>query len=123
MIARVVPVTVVLWVGLGAAPAHSQENAGAVIFRNQCSVCHATEPDKIKLGPSLAGVFGRSAASSPRFRYSAAMKTSGLVWNEATLKSFLAAPQEKVQGTMMTFAGIPNAAERDALAKYLMTLN
>jgi cytochrome c len=58
----------------------------------RCSACHTTT-DQGKAGPGLRGVVGRPAGTVEAFRYSAAMKSSGLVWDEATLDRFLAAPQ------------------------------
>ena len=52
--------------------------------------------------PSLAGIWNRRAASAEGFqRYSDALRTSALVWNEATLEKWLASPEKLVPGTSM----------------------
>jgi cytochrome c2 len=100
--------------------AHAQD--GAATFRKYCFVCHATDPGTNKLGPSLSGVVGRKAGSVADFNYSAAMKNSGLTWDEATLDKYLTEPQKVVPGTKMAFLGVRNADERKALIAYLATL-
>jgi cytochrome c len=88
----------------------------------QCAVCHAVEPGKNGVGPSLAGVFGRKAGTVAGYAYSDANKNSGLTWDEATLDEYLTAPAKKVPGTKMTFAGYPDAAKRKEVIEYLKTL-
>lgn len=95
---------------------------------SQCAVCHvAASPDtpagRMKLvGPSLWGVYGRSAASMPDFKYSRAMQAANLTWDEPTLNLFLENPHKLVPGTNMSFAGEADAARRAAIIEYLKTL-
>ena len=92
---------------------------GAQLF-NTCASCHSVLGDG--LGPDLTGVFGQHAASGSAFAYSDALRNSGLVWNEATLRAFLRNPQRLVPGTKMTFPGYQNAADIDDVIAYLETL-
>jgi len=87
-----------------------------------CGACHSVSPGEHGIGPSLAGVFGDKAASQQGFAYSDAMKESGLTWNEATLNRYLENPREAVPGTSMAFAGVKNAAQRQAVVDYLKGL-
>ncbi|WBH17431.1 c-type cytochrome [Sphingomonas radiodurans] len=105
-----------------AAPALAQDaNAGATIFRQRCSLCHGAAPGaRATLGPNLAGVGGRPAASTD-FKYSAALKASKLTWDKATLDKFLTAPTKLVPGTRMVIA-TPDAAQRAQVIAYLLTL-
>jgi cytochrome c2 len=89
---------------------------------NQCTACHSTAPGKTIIGPSLAGVYGHKAGQVPGFQFSDAMKNSGMVLNEKNLDAFLANPTAKVPGTTMTFAGIKDEEQREAIIKYLKTL-
>ena len=73
------------------------------------------------MGPFLGGVVGRKAAAVPGFNYSAAMKSSGLNWDEATLDSFLAAPMKKLPGTSMP-VGVAAPKDRADVIAYLATL-
>jgi cytochrome c2 len=91
---------------------------GQKLFRN-CQTCHSLQPGENRVGPSLAGVVGRAAGSAPGFNYSAAMKKSGLVWDEATLDRYLTNPHQVVPGTRMAFAGLPDEGQRKALIDYL----
>jgi cytochrome c len=63
---------------------------GAKAFQ-LCAACHSLHPDVNMTGPSLAGVWGRTAGSVSSFpRYSPTLRHSGLVWNEQTLDHWLA---------------------------------
>lgn len=88
----------------------------------QCATCHAVEPGKNGVGPSLAGVFGSKAGSAAGYAYTDANKNSGLTWDEATLDTYLTNPMKMVPGTKMTFAGMPDAAKRKEVIDYLKTL-
>ena len=93
---------------------------GAVVF-NQCKTCHVADKGVNRIGPSLFGVVGRHSGTIPNFRYSAANKNSGLVWNEATLFKYLEAPQKTIPGTYMTFAGLKNPKDRADVIAFLKT--
>jgi len=88
----------------------------------QCKACHSVEPGKNGIGPSLAGIFGDRAATVPGFEFSDAMKNSGLTWNQATLDRYLTDPRGVVPGTKMSFGGVKDAAQRQAIINYLKTL-
>jgi cytochrome c len=95
---------------------------GPTVFNDNCAVCHSTEPDVNKVGPSLAGVVGRPSASLKAFPYSDAMKKAGVAWTKLVLDKYLTDPQAMVKGTKMLFPGIKNAKDRKTLIDYLATL-
>lgn len=95
-------------------------DAGAAVYE-RCIACHALEYDRT--GPRHCGLFGRRSGSVPGFAYSEAMKRSGIVWTEATLDRFLAAPTRVVPGTTMGYAGISDPAERADLIAWLRREN
>jgi len=95
---------------------------GKLVFL-ECQGCHAVAPGGPALvGPDLDGVVGRKAASLPGYDYSAALKSSGLVWNDANLDRWLTDPSQLVPGTKMAFAGIDSPALRADVIAYLGTL-
>lgn len=100
-----------------ATPASARPAAFA-----QCMSCHAVEPGKHLIGPSLAGVFNARAGHAEGYAYSAALAGSGLTWDEPTLDTYLAGPMKKVPGTKMTYAGLSDAAARQEVIAYLKTL-
>ncbi|WP_245857315.1 c-type cytochrome [Sphingomonas ginsenosidimutans] len=103
-----------------ASPASAQADGGT-IFRQRCQMCHVTTPGaRAGLGPNLAGVGGRKAASTD-FLYSSALRASNLKWDKATLDKFLQAPAKLVPGTRMAIA-IANPADRAAVVNYLVSL-
>ena len=85
----------------------------------KCKACHTMKAGNNKLGPSLHGIMGRKAASVPKFRYSKAMKASGLTWDDDTMRKFLAKPKKFVKGTRMSFAGIKKQKQMDNLMAYI----
>jgi cytochrome c len=85
-----------------------------------CAPCHA--PDQNGVGPKISGVLNRAAGSVEGFRYSRAMKNSGIVWDEKSLDAYLAEPQKRVPGNLMPFSGIADAKKRSDLIAYLGTL-
>lgn len=101
-----------------AAPARAAADAvrGEQIY-SRCLACHALGYDRV--GPRHCGLFGRVAGSVPGFDYSAAMKNSKITWDEMALDRFLAAPLAVVPGTTMTYAGVPDARDRQDLIAYL----
>ncbi|RMD64786.1 MAG: cytochrome c family protein [Alphaproteobacteria bacterium] len=107
-------------VALVASPAWASGDAarGKKIF-NKCKACHSLKAGKNKIGPSLAGVVGRKAGSVEGYKYSKAMKNSGLVWDEETLEKFLTKPKKVVPGTKMGFAGLRKEKDREDLIAYL----
>ena len=102
-----------------AARAEGDVERGAKRFE-ECAACHALEKGQESVGPSLYGVFGRKAGEGGEFRYSPALKRSGITWNEQTVDTFLADPQAVVPGNRMPFAGITDAAARADLIAYLL---
>lgn len=89
---------------------------GAQIYP-RCLACHSLEHNRS--GPRHCGLFGRPAATLPDFTYSQALKSSGLVWDEATLDRFLQNPLKAVPGTKMAYAGVKDGQERADLIAYL----
>jgi cytochrome c len=105
-----------------SVPAFAQADAalGQRAFQ-RCSGCHSTADQK-KAGPGLGGIVGRPAGSMEGYRYSKALKSSGLVWDEATLDRFLAAPREVVPKTTMTMA-VSKPEDRQNIVAYLKSLS
>jgi cytochrome c len=87
-----------------------------------CAACHSVDPGDHGIGPSLAGVFGARAGAQSGFEYSQAMKDSGLTWNQANLDRYLDNPRAAVPGTTMAFAGVKDAARRQAIIDYMRAL-
>lgn len=78
---------------------------GAKVFR-KCKACHKLEEGKRAVGPTLYGVMNREAGAVEGFKYSSAMKDSGLVWDVETMSAFLAKPKKFLKGTKMSFPGL-----------------
>lgn len=85
-----------------------------------CAPCHSLEPDRNMTGPSLAGLWGRKAGTLSSFdRYSDALKSSGILWNDDTLDRWITDPEHMVPDNAMPFEGIKDAAARADLLAFL----
>ena len=92
---------------------------GQQIFR-ACAACHSLEPDRNMTGPSLADLWKRKAGSLGSFmRYSPALKSAGIDWDDHTLDAWIKDPQQLVPGNQMTFPGIKDAGQRADLLAFL----
>jgi cytochrome c len=110
--------TIALLSAAGAARADGDPARGEKRFE-ECATCHTLERGVNNVGPSLFGLFGRKAGEIADFRYSPALKRSGIAWTPQTLDTFIADPQKEVPGNRMPFAGMPGAADRADLIAYL----
>jgi cytochrome c2 len=106
-----------------ASVAHAQGDAarGEKYFED-CASCHALASGQNGVGPSLFGVVGRKAGTLDDYRYSPALKRSGIVWSPQTLDNFIADPQKAVPANRMPYAGMTNASERADLIAYLQKM-
>ena len=113
--------TLALLLQTPVAGAAGDVEAGKAAFA-KCASCHSVGPSaRGGFGPQLNAIFGRRAAATADYTYSAAMKNSGIVWSDKTLAAFLAAPSDVVPGTKMRFWGIGNDRQIANLLAYLRT--
>jgi cytochrome c len=93
---------------------------GAELFQ-ACAACHTLTPDGgNRAGPTLHGIFGRRIATAPGYNYSEALKQLNIVWNGETIaKLFEVGPAQYTPGTKMPEQHITNAADREALVRFL----
>ena len=103
-----------------AWPAFAEGDAarGEAKFQD-CAACHRLEAGANNVGPSLHGIFARKAGEIADFRYSPAMKRSGIVWSPETLETFITDPQSVVPANRMPYAGMASAGDRADLIAYL----
>ena len=87
----------------------------------ECAACHSLERGVHGVGPGLNGVFDRKAGDLADYRYSPAMKKSGVTWSARTLDIFIADPQQEIKGNRMPYSGMADARDRGDLIEYLRT--
>jgi len=103
------------------ASAAAEEN-GARAF-TPCRACHSLDAAERNLpGPNLSGVVGRAVGGAAEFDYSPVLRKArdeGLRWDAKRLEAFLADPAAMFPGLWMSMRGIEDAAERQALVRFL----
>jgi len=117
----ILPAAITLVLALGAQSFAADGNAarGQRVF-GACAACHSLQPDQNMTGPSLASLWGRKAGTLPSFdRYSPALKSANVVWNDKTLDEWIEDPQHLVPDNQMTFAGVKDGRQRADLLAFL----
>ena len=110
--------TVALVTAAGAARAGGDAARGEKLYED-CAACHSIERGVNGVGPTLYGIFGRKAGTLDGFSYSAAMKNSGIVWDDDSMAKYLRDPRGSMPGNKMAFPGIKNDEELANLLAYL----
>jgi cytochrome c len=86
-----------------------------------CRSCHSTQAGQNGIGPTLAGVVGAKAGSTPGYAFSPALRASGITWDRASLDTWLQGPMKMVPGTKMVLP-VSDPQKRRAIIDYLETL-
>src|SRR5262249_30130975 len=85
-----------------------------------CAACHSLQADRNMTGPSLADLWGRKAGKLTSFsRYSSALTSAEIEWNDKTLDEWIKDPQHVVPGNAMTFPGVKDVQQRADLLAFL----
>ena len=111
-----------------AGPAFAADVAdGEKVFK-KCAACHMVGDDaKIKVGPVLNGVFGRTAGTDADYasKYSKDMIKAGedgLVWTPEKMMAYLEKPKAMIPKTKMSFAGLKSDEDISAVIAYLRSI-
>jgi cytochrome c len=115
-IAKLLPAAV-LAACLPAAHAEGDAPHGKQLYAVRCAICHSLDYNGV--GPTHKNLIGRRAGSVQGYAYSPALKNSGVVWGEATLKQWLTEPEKFIPGQKM-FIAIPDAQDRADIVAYLL---
>lgn len=93
---------------------------GEATFK-KCASCHTVNQGGANgIGPNLYAVMGEGIASGRGgFAFSDALKGKGGKWDFTSMNEWLTNPKAFAPGTKMSFAGLPDAAERANLMVYL----
>jgi len=119
-VSKFVIIALVTFASLSSALAEQGDaSRGQQDFR-ACAPCHSLEPDRNMTGPSLANLWGRKAGGLSSFdRYSDALKSSGIIWDDRALDGWLTDPQRMVPDNEMPFEGIKDGRVRADLLAFL----
>ena len=104
-------------------PASAAAEEGGTRLFAPCRACHSLDPAERNLpGPNLSGVIGRTIGGDAAFDYSPVLRKArdeALRWDAKRLEAFLADPAAMFPGLWMSMRGIEDAAERQALVRFL----
>jgi cytochrome c len=89
---------------------------GQQLYERRCIACHSVDQNRV--GPAHQGVYGRKAGGAPNYDYSAALRASKVVWDQATLDRWLTDPQATIPGQKMGYS-VADARDRADLIAYL----
>jgi cytochrome c len=94
-------------------------DAGKVLFEKRCGGCHSLDANKE--GPALRHAYGQKAGSVSTFKYSKALLTAGVTWDDTTLDKWLTSTDSVAPENDMDFQ-IASATERVNIIRYLKTV-
>jgi len=104
-----------------ALPAAAAQEDGTLF--EPCRACHSLDlAERGMPGPNLSGLIGRKVGTDPAFDYSPALRKArdeGLIGDTSRLDTFLADLAKMFPGLWMSMRGIEDAAERQALVRFL----
>ncbi|MDJ0711404.1 MAG: c-type cytochrome [Woeseiaceae bacterium] len=106
---------------LAAAPYADADRTQGERQAQICRACHSLDKGgPTMVGPALHGFFGARAGAGEGFPYSEALREADFVWTPRALDAWLAQPGRFLPGNRMTFAGVMQQEDRDALIAYLL---
>jgi cytochrome c len=100
--------------------ADANADRGKYLFERRCTGCHSLDQDKE--GPRLRGVFGRQAGKISTFKYSAALQSSHVTWDDASLEKWLTGPDSLIADNDMDFS-VTKPDERTDIIRFLKALS
>ncbi|MGJ3260654.1 MAG: c-type cytochrome [Rhodospirillales bacterium] len=107
---------------LSVAPGTALAADGEKVF-NKCKACHTLEAGKHRVGPSLAGVVGRKAATAEGYNRYKGLKGADWTWTEEELMAYLEDPtkytKEKTGQRSLMNLKLPKEEDRKAVIEYL----
>jgi len=110
----------------GSAFADGNAKKGKKLWK-KCKACHDTKPGKHKVGPSLAGIYGKKAGQVDGFTKYKGLKGADFEWDEDNLSDWIKDPKAflKDKGlppkTTMNVK-IKKEKDRENLVAYMKTL-
>ncbi|MFC1673816.1 c-type cytochrome [Pseudomonadota bacterium] len=107
-----------LTVALSACDSQPPATGGEALFKKKCATCHALTPGKHGVGPSLAGVIGRSAGSTNFTKYKA-LRDVDFVWTQETLNAWIADPKAFIKKPTAMTVKVKTQEDRDQILDYL----
>lgn len=100
-----------------AVAAAPDAKRGEKLYTARCGACHSIADNGA--GPRHRGLFGCLAGTQAGYDYSAALRKSGIVWDDKTLNRWLANPNAMVPGNKMVVRLADAPADRADLIAWL----
>jgi cytochrome c len=93
---------------------------GKQLFEKRCTGCHSLDQDKE--GPRLRGVYGRQAGKISSFKYSTALQSAHVTWDDDSLDKWLTDTDSLIADNDMAYR-VPKADERADIIRFLETVS
>ena len=118
-----IPFGAAVAIAFSALPVLADGDAGkgAQVYAQKCKACHSLKAGEHKMGPALAGVFGKKAGTTSYKRYRG-LKGSTLIWNEKNLDGFLKSPIKFIGKKSRMKSRLKGVQNRADVIEYLKTL-
>src|ERR1700730_151371 len=107
---------------VGVAHAGGDPARGEKLYED-CVACHPIERSVHGIGPTLYGILGRKAGEMADYRYSRALRGSGITWTAEAHDTFIADPLASVPANRMPCAEMRHAPDRADVIAYLQKVS
>src|SRR5277367_5249043 len=89
---------------------------GKQLFEKRCTGCHSLDQDRE--GPRLRGVYGRQTGTISSFKYSTALQSARITWDDDSLDKWLTDTDSLIADNDMAYR-VPKPDERADIIRYL----
>lgn len=102
-------------------PSVASAKTGEELYKKKCKMCHSLEAGKHGIGPSMAGIIGKTAGTQDGYAKYLALKGSDVVWTDVNMDAWLANPKKFIGKKSSMMSKVKKADERAAIIGYLKT--
>ena len=97
-------------------PVRKMSEYGKQLFEKRCTGCHSLDQDRE--GPRLRGVYGRQTGTISSFKYSTALQSARITWDDDSLDKWLTDTDSLIADNDMAYR-VPKPDERADIIRYL----
>lgn len=106
---------------LALVPNMASAMSGEALYKKKCKMCHSLKAGKSGIGPSLAGIMGKTAGMQDGYTKYKGLKGSDIVWTDANMDGWLANPGKFIGKKTSMMSKTKKAEDRAAIIEYMHT--